>query len=807
MTVEVQRVEASTGSPRQVRKCARETMIQLSLPSAPDCLRSHLSRLRVGAATALLLGSVLTSIATAREPREHTSASAPSFDHEVMAVLSRVGCNLGTCHGNLNGKGDLRLSLRGQDPWQDYLALTHELGGRRLNRQMPEQSLMLLKPTSEVPHLGGQRLLPGSDEYRILLDWIRAGAPGPAAEIAQLRDLVVHPVGLVVRTPEQIVQLQVMAHFDDGSQRDVTQLSSFETSNYVAVVTPEGELRAQKPGELSVAVRYLNQQRSVRVAFVSQPGNAQPPGDGDWAQEQRSTRGLTPEGQTAHWIDQFIRAKQQALGLPATQQADDATFLRRAYLDTLGQLPTADEARSFAKDPDPAKRIKLIDHLLARPEYADHWALKWSDLLRNEEKLLDAEGVKHFHAWIREAFAQNMGLDVFVRSLVTGQGSTYEHPPANFYRALRDPQTRGEAAARLFLGIRLQCAQCHNHPFDHWTQDDYYDWASVFARIDYEIIENNRKDKFDKQEFVGDQRVFQKDEGEVRNPRTGADATPRFLSAETRRLRPETDRLEQLAQWLTAPDNRAFAEAQTNRIWYHLLGRGLVNPLDDFRVTNPASHPELLAALSQEFIASGFDVKHLVREIMLSQTYQAMPLQDDTDTLAADNYVGREPKRLTAEQLLDAQCQVLNVATHFNGYPTGTRAREVAGVQRVRPREQAPSDDDRFLTLFGKPPRLMNCECERAEDTTLSQAFNLINGPGLQRRLGDPDNRLGSWIAQNRSDEEMVNELFWTALGRAPREREQQAALAHLRDHANRRAALEDLAWAVLNAKEFLFRQ
>jgi hypothetical protein len=737
---------------------------------------------------------LLTGLSYA-DPESRTGGDAPSFDHDVMPVLSRVGCNLGTCHGNLNGKGDLRLSLRGQDPWQDYLALTQELGARRLNRQEPASSLMLLKPTAAVPHQGGQRLVVGSHEYQILADWIRAGAPGPDPDAARVRQLLIEPSGLVVRRGDQAIPLTVVAVFDDGQQRDVTSLCSYEASNYVASVTPDGQIRRLKPGESSIAVRYLDQQRSIRVAFVPETADRA-------AGDERAM----PEA-ARHWIDQAIVAKQQALGLPRGEIASDAVFVRRAFLDTLGQLPTADESRAFGEDPDAEKRVKLIDQLLARPEFADHWAMKWSDLLRNEEKLLDATGVERFHDWIRDAIAQNIGIDRFVAELVTGKGSTYENPPANFYRALRDPLERGEAAARLFLGVRLQCAKCHNHPFDHWTQDDYYDWAAVFARIDYEIVENNRKDKFDQQEFVGEQRVVENAELHVTNPRTGQHASPRFLVAETRRLDPQRDRLQQLADWLTGPDNRAFAQAQANRIWYHLFGRGLVEPLDDFRVTNPASHPELLDRLAEELVASHFDLKHLVRQIMLSRTYQAAPLEDDQNLLAAENYGGIAPRRLTAEQLLDAQCQVLGVNAQFNGYQTGTHAVALAGVQRIRPREKSPSDDDRFLTLFGKPPRLMNCECERSDDTTLAQAFNLMNGPGLQQRLRTPENRLGQWLDRGLPGRQVVDELFWTALGRAPSAVELEAATEYLERSDDRRAALEDLAWAILNAKEFLFRR
>ncbi len=439
----------------------------------------------------------------------------PSFDHDIMAILSRAGCNMGACHGNLNGKGGLQLSLRGQDSWHDYLALTHDWSGRRIDRNDPDQSLMLLKPTSGVPHQGGQRIVPGTPEHRILRAWIAAGTPGPDPHAAQLRQLDVTPRETVMPIGSDPVQLRVTATFSDATQRDVTQLATYDVSNFVASVTPAGQIRPEEIGETSVSVRYLNGQVCVRLAFVP---------------EKRKSAWTATTAQ--NWIDQPIADKLRRLGVPPVALAEDTVFVRRIFLDVLGRLPTRQEAEAFCTDSRPEKRAALIDALLCRPEFADFWALKWSDLLRNEEKLLDHNGVQAFHTWIRNALAANMPLDEFVRQLIAARGSTYANPPANFYRALRDPLTRGETTAQLFLGVRLQCEKCHNHPFDVWTQDDYYAWAGLFARIDYEIVENNRKDKFDKQEFVGEQKVILKDEGEVTNARTGEPAQPRFFGAD-----------------------------------------------------------------------------------------------------------------------------------------------------------------------------------------------------------------------------------------------------------------------------------
>ncbi len=730
-----------------------------------------------------LLSLAFVLLLTCRQAR----SEQPTFERDVMAVLSKAGCNMGTCHGNLNGKGGLQLSLRGQDAEHDYLALTHQLGGRRINRNDPAQSLILLKPLAEIAHEGGKRFALDSPEYRILLAWIRAGQHKPQNSCHVIR-LDVTPVEKVVVDPADSVQLQVTAEFAGGEKRDVTRLATYEPSNLNATVSVHGRVQRDAIGETAISVRYLNQQVSVRLAFL--------PGSDDFRWE-----GPTP----ANYIDQFVFAKLQRLRVNPAQRINDHGFVRRAFLDTLGRPPNAEEAMRLVDSSHPDKRNQLIDSLLSRPEFADHWALKWSDLLRNEEKLLDKRGVETFHRWIRQCFADGMPLNKFVAQLVAATGSTYEHPPANYYRPIRDPLTRGETTARLFLGIRLQCAKCHNHPFDRWTQDDYYSWAGLFAQVDYELVENKRRDKFDKNEFVGEQRVILKTEGEVTNARTGAPAEPRFLSADGNRLVAKADRLQELADWLTDPKNHQFAAAQANRIWYHLMGRGLVDPVDDFRVTNPASHPELLDALANDLVRHGYDVRHLVRSIMRSRTYQIASTRVEPTELADANYARVQVRRLTAEQLLDAQHQFLATWPEFNGYDRGIRAIQLAGVQRVRRRETPPSPDDRFLTMFGKPQRLMACECERSDETTLSQAFYLISGEGLHNQLAE-ENRLSRLLKSQTSDEDAVRELYWSALSRAPSAHEMSNCVGLLSAADDRRAALQDLAWALANSKEFMFR-
>jgi hypothetical protein len=711
-----------------------------------------------------------------------------SFDRDVMAVLSKAGCNLGACHANTNGKGGFKLSLRGEDPAGDYAALVRQADQRRIDIFDPDASLILQKPSGRVVHQGGVRFHRDSLEYRLLQDWIAAGAPGPNAALPAAVKLIVEPASAILVQPAGEVRLTVIAQFADGEQRDVSQLACYEATNRKATID-EGLVRFEAFGQTTVIVRYLHLQVPVSLAYL--PDRP----DFEW-------NGLQPQGV----IDTLIDANLQALRMNPSPTCDDGTFIRRATLDAIGLLPTADESRAFAADPSPDKRERLIDALLARPEFAEHWALKWSDLLRNEEKVLDAKGVDVFYAWIRDGIAAAKPLDQFVRELVASRGSTYENPPANFYRANRDPLTRGETAARLFLGVRLQCARCHNHPYDRWTQDDYYNWAALFGRIDYKVVDNKRKDKFDKHEFDGEQIVEIKSEGEVKNPRTNKDASPRFLGAQTPPMDSTADRLLPLAEWLASPENELFVKSQANFVWYHLLGQGLVEPIDDFRLTNPASNPPLLDALAAELAAHEFDLRQMVRNIMASRTYQASAEPNETNGVEEYNFSRAIIRRLPAETLLDAQCQVLGVAAEFNGYPEGTRAGQVRGAQRVRPRDQRPTAAERFLKTFGKPDRLLACECERSNETTLKQAFTLIGDEGLNELLGAEGSRLQELVHSLLPNADVVTELYWSALSRPPTSEELSAAEALLASGEDRPVLLQDLAWAILNSKEFVFR-
>lgn len=738
----------------------------------------------------ILLLAVWSAIALGDSILGAESPQPPSFHRDVMAVLSKAGCNAGVCHGNKNGKGGFKLSLRGEDPAQDFLTLTREQAGRRINPLDPEASLILRKATLAVSHAGGLRFARDSLEYTLLRDWIAAGARRELSQPPQLAALrVTPPEGLLVE-PADRISLRVEAVFRDGSRRDVTRLAVYEPSEPIVRISADGDVVGESLGETTVIVRYLERQTPVRLAFVP----ARP--DFRWT---------APE--PANFIDRHVFARLRSLRIHPAALCDDTAFLRRAYFDLLGIPPSGEEARRFAADASLEKRSRLVDGLLERAEFADFWGQKWSDLLRNEERTLDRKGVENFYAWIRQAVARDVPLDQFARELIASRGSTYTSPAANYYRAMRDPFTRAESTAQLFLGVRLQCARCHNHPFDRWTQDDYYGWANWFARVDYKILENRRLDRNDEHEFDGEQIVFMRASGDVANPRTGAPAVPRFLHRDAPAAPEGSDRLLRLSEWITSAENRQFAHVQANRIWYHLLGRGIVHPIDDFRETNPPSNPELLDALAEEFARSSFRLKPLIRHIMNSHTYQAAAQTDDTNGDDQRHFSHALVRRLAAEQLLDAFSLTLDVPLQFSGYPDGLRAGQLPGVRAVRVRDQPPRGEERFLQLFGKPPRLQPCECERSSEASLNQAFQLISGPLLNDWLTRPQNRLGQWLQSGRPDAELIDELYWTALSRPPASAEVEAAERHLRGAADRRRALEDIAWAVLNSNEFLLRR
>jgi hypothetical protein len=758
--------------------------------------------------TTLVLTLAISALTVSHLPADETSpvsavatahaTAGPSFRNEVMAVLSRSGCSLGTCHGNQNGKGGLKLSLRGQDPDGDYLTLTRQLASRRTNALVPDESLLLRKPLMQVPHEGGRRFQNDSTEYQILLHWIEAGMPDDSVTTPRLEKLIVQPGTVTIHSPQRSVTLKATGHFSDDTLRDVSHLVVFESSNPEVEVTAAGEVQFSESAvaqRTSINVRYLHLHATAVVEHVP---------------EQPGFQFLAPT--PANRIDEIVFSQLQRLKINPSPLCDDTTFLRRVFLDLTGQLPTAAEASDFMSSTEVDKRAQLIDRLLASEGYVEFQTLRWADLLRVEDKTLDTKGVQVYHHWIRESVSRDKPLNQFAAEIIAARGSTYTEPPSNFYRALRTPEERSESVAQVFLGIRLQCAKCHNHPFDRWTQDDYYGWTNFFARIDYKILENRRRDENDKHEFNGEQIVFLQDKGDVKNPTTGQKVGLRFLgdvqsSAPKSTESGSGDRLQVLADWLRSPDNRRFASTQANRIWFQLMGTGIVDPVDDFRATNPPSNPELLEFLTIEFVRSDYSVRKLMRLILNSRTYQ---LSAETNTTNAQDevlYSHVVPRRLSAEQTLDAIGQVLQTSVPFGGHPKGTRAVQLMGVRNGGHRYSRPENGDRFLALFGKPGRLQTCECERTTETTLAQTMEMVTGEVITELLSADDNGIRRALSSDQSTSEFLDELFWSAVSRAPTADELQRLEAHILASENRMNGLQDAVWAVLNSNEFLLRQ
>ncbi len=716
-----------------------------------------------------------------------------SFRNDVEAVIAKAGCNLGTCHGNATGKGGFKISLRGFDPDYDHAALTQDMSGRRINLFEPDRSLLLQKATQALAHEGGKRFAVDSWEYKTLREWIVSGAKREQPNELTLTKLEVTPREQILIEPETKVQLKATAFFSDGSQKDVTSTAVYELAQVgLAKVSREGKVERLKNGEPTVIVRYLDKQQPVRLAFVA----ARP--EFVWVGQREN-----------NYIDRQVFAKLKNLRMTPSKVCTDEVYARRAYLDLLGIPPTVDEAKAFATDKSPDKRERLVDKLLARPEFTDFWTLKWADSLRVESRTMDFTGMTKFHEWIHDAVARNVPVNQFASAILSALGSTYAVPQTNFYRAMREPNARAEAIAQVFLGTRLRCAQCHNHPFDRWTQDDYFNWAAVFARVDYKIIENKDVDKNDKHEFNGEQIVQLLKEAKLTNPRTGEPAKAKLLGADKLDSK-TTDAMKDLdaaAEWLTNEKNPFFAQAQANRIWFHLMGRGLVDPVDDFRATNPASHPDLLKALAKEFVECGFDMRHLIRTIMNSSVYQLSSEPNENNAEDQTNYSHAIVRRLGAEQLFDSLHQFAGVRPAFAAFPQATRAAMLPGPAKPSKKHSTVGDSERWLVKFGAPPRLLACECERSNDTTMGQAFTLMSGPQLNNLIRRKDNVLTALLKDKSTYDEKIEELFWRALSHAPTDEDRKRLAQTVRENPDHRAALEDVAWSLVNAKEFVLRR
>jgi hypothetical protein len=749
----------------------RQDVASVSTAGLVRSLADGRARIRIKVAELLAEVPVLVEKAVRHRP--------VSYRLDVVALLSKAGCNMGACHGNLNGKGGFRLSLRGDDPGFDLASMTRDQFGRRTDLANPLESLIVRKPTGLLPHEGGLRFPLRSPEAETLLAWIAAGGRDDEATAPKLSRIRVFPAERIVAAPGLAQQLVVSAEFSDGSRRDVTRQASYDVNDPTRVsVTADGRVEARGPGEVTVAVRYLGGRGISRLAFL--------PDRPDFVWREQPVN---------NFIDTLVFAKLKALKIHPSEPADDAAFLRRASLDALGRLPSPEEARAFLTDASPEKRERLVDRLLARAEFADFWALKWADLLRNEEKTMGAKGVWVFQRWLRDQLERDVPLDEFARQLLTARGSTWKNPPASFYRTNRDPTTAAETVGQVFLGVRLQCARCHNHPFDVWTQDDYYGLAACFSNIQRKDINNIRRDNLDTHEINGDEIIYLSGQPELVQPRTGAMMEPKPPRGPKLELRDDPDALDDLAAWLTR-NNRQFARNMTNRVWFHLLGRGIVDPVDDFRDSNPPSNPALLDALTDAFMKGGMRLRPLVALIMKSRVYQLGSRPNATNADDEANFARASVRLLPAEVLLDAIGQALGQPGTFPDAPAGFHAVQLAGARM----------GGEFLKVFGKPDRLLTCECERSESTTLAQAFQLINGEAVRRSLEAVDNRIGRLLKSGATDEAILDEIHLAALSRHPTESERRAILDHLAKAPDRRKAWEDACWAILNSKEFLLR-
>jgi hypothetical protein len=719
----------------------------------------------------LMVGTLGAGQVVAEDARKEDAAQV-SFLHDVVPILTREGCNSGACHGTPSGKNGFRLSLRGYDPALDYQSLTRDAEGRRTNRLEPDASLLLLKASGQMPHGGGRRFDPHSLHYDLLRRWIAQGANDDSSRASRLTKLEIIPKQQILIEPKTDLQLRVQAAFSDGSIRDVTDLARFSLNDeMVARVASEGRVERLAKGEVAVSAEYMSQMATASVIFGNPGFIWKPP----------------PENNA---VDHHVFAKLKLLQIEPSELAGDEEFFRRAFLDAIGKLPTPEETRSFLADPDSGKRNKLIDALLERPEFTDWWAMKWADRLGCNQRFVGKIGAVKYHEWIRQAILSNMPEDELARLILTAGGGNYGYPPAGFYRRLRDPLIRAEEVAQLFLGVRLQCARCHNHPGERWTQDDYYGLAAFFARLKY------RNGPFFIEIYDKEETVFPTHQGEVVQPRTGQVVQPKFLGDSNPAIPPYADRREILARWLTSPDNPFFARAAVNRIWFHLFGRGIVEPVDDFRSTNPPSHEELLSFLAADFIKHGFDRKHLIRMIMKSRTYQ-LSSRTNASNAADDKYFSHAQVRLLgAEQLLDAIVSATGTAEKFPGWPLGTPAVALADGEYQHP----------FLNAFGRPARAMACECERGSDTTLTQALQLVGGRVVQDKIHNDKSRVAHLINSGRKDAEIIDELFLATLTRHPTPEEQQDLVTRLDQGPDRRQAVEDLLWALINHKEFLFQ-
>ncbi len=694
-----------------------------------------------------------------------------SFIREIIPITSKVGCNQGTCHGSQQGKAGFKLSLRGYDPLYDYTALVDDISGRRFNRAVPAQSLMLLKPTQGVPHEGGFLFDEESRYYDLIEKWIAEGCK--YQEDRRVERIEVYPQKPILQRTDSTQQMIVLAFYPDGTSRDVTREAVFDTSSFeVATVTASGVIKAVRRGEAAALVRYEGLYAANLISVL---------GDREGYQWQAS-----PEH---NFVDTLVNKKLQRVKLLPSELCSDADFLRRVSFDLAGIPPTSEQVRAFLADTrdTKTKREAKIEELLESSDFIDHWTLKWSDLLMSNRKTITEKGVWAFRNWLRASLAENKPYDQFVYELLTSSGSTFENPATNYYRVAREPSEVMENMTQVFLGTRFNCNKCHDHPFERWTQRQYYELSGFLTGV-------VRKPGSEKDEEI----VYSvATGGAMKHPTTGQmlpSAFPFKLSI------PEDtspDARIKLGKWITAKENPYFAKSIVNRYWSYLLGMGIIDPVDDIRAGNPPSNTELLDALTADFIAHNFDLKYLVRTIVSSHTYQRALKTNQWNEGDNTNFSHALPRRLTAEQLYDAIQIATGAPTNIPGVPAGFRATQLPD----------PQINLSFLDMFGRPPRESPCECERTSDVSLGQTLNLINGPTIADAIAHPQAKIARLVAEKADNKKLVEEIYLTVVCRMPSEDERTKSEAYLAQIGNPTDGAQDLMWALINSPAFLFNR
>jgi len=713
-----------------------------------------------------------------------------TFRNHVLPVLSKAGCNSGACHGAVAGKGGFRLSLGGYSPEQDYQRITREALGRRVELADPARSLLLTKPTTAVKHKGGKKLDANSRDYRVLAEWIAHGGSAPLADDAHLQKLEVLPEISSLRKGDKL-SLLVRAFYSDGRVEDVTDWVKFSSANEaVARVDNTGHVSVIGSGEGAITAWFSSQ---IVIARVTVPYPNTVPAQ------------VFAEAPRRNFIDDLTLEQLQRLQLKPSPRADDAEFLRRASLDTIGTLPKPEDVRAFLADASLDKRERLIEDLLSRSEFVDYWSYKWSDMLLVNGRLLRPEAVKAYYQWIRGQVEANTPWDEFVREVVTSKGGSLENGATNFYAVHQDPETMAENVSQAFLSLSIQCAKCHNHPLEKWTNDQYYGFANLFSRV--------RAKGWGGGTRAGDgmRTLYVESRGELIQPGRGKPQPPAPLDGAPMAFDEDGDRREYLAKWLTAPENPYFSRAIANRVWANFLGVGLVESVDDLRVSNPASNEKLLSALADYLVKQNFDLKALMRVILNSETYQRASVtlpENETETRFYSRYY---PRRLMAEVLHDAVVQITDVPTAFDQvafaggdkqattfYEKGTRAIQLYDS----------AIESYFLQTFGRNERAITCECERSNEPSMVQVLHLSNGDTVNQKLSDPASRITEMVKRKVPDTQAVEDAFLWCLSRYPKEEERRQYVALLAETpaADRRLALEDLYWSLITSREFLFQ-